>query len=321
MEQDEVYLKEIAEGFIRFGRQAKDMFELKVKAPEFEGIAAWINSAPLTMEKLRGKVVLVDFWTYTCINCLRSLPYLKRLHGKYSKAGLVIIGVHSPEFSFEKDVENVRRAVKELGIPYPVAVDSGLSTWNSYANSYWPTKYIIDRDGHVAHVHLGEGGYSDIESRLQAALGVKGDTGKDDYPTGMQDQSPETYLGFIRNSGLGSGLACDADGCNVYIDAGEHERDTVYPNGQWEQETEFLELKKAPGQLAYRFNARQVNVVMGPAGGNPAAVRVIVDGKEAGAVKVDGYRMYTVYEEKKYGEHELVLLFDAAVRVYAYTFG
>jgi thiol-disulfide isomerase/thioredoxin len=297
------------------------MFELKVKAPEFEGIKAWINSAPLTMEGLRGKVVLVDFWTYTCINCLRSVPYLRRLHEKYSKAGLVIIGVHSPEFSFEKDVENVRRAVKGLDIPYPVAVDSGLGTWNTYANTYWPAKYIIDRNGDVAHVHLGEGGYSDIENRIQAELGVKGRMEKDTYPTGMLDQSPETYMGFIRNNGLGSGLACDADGCDVYIDTGKHERDVVYPNGQWEQEMERIGLRKASGQLAYRFNARQVNVVMGPAGGNPVAVRVIVDGKETETIKVDSYRMYTVYEEKKYGEHELVLLFDAAVSVYAYTFG
>jgi thiol-disulfide isomerase/thioredoxin len=295
--------------------------EPKVSAPEFEGITAWINSGPLAMEGLRGKVVLVDFWTYTCVNCLRSLPYLGRMHEKYSKAGLVIVGVHSPEFSFEKDVENVRKAVKDLGVLYPVAVDSGLGTWNAYSNGYWPAKYLIDKDGNVAHVHFGEGGYSDTEKAIQAALGVKGKTEKDTYPTAMFDQSPETYLGFTRNRGLGSGLACDRDGCGVYIDPGEHERDVVYPHGQWEQEAECLELRKAPGQLAYRSNARQVNVVMGPVGGKSVGARVIVDGKETRAVAIDCYRAYTVHEEKGYAERDIALVFDGPVRVYAYTFG
>jgi thiol-disulfide isomerase/thioredoxin len=297
------------------------MNELKVKAPDFVSIKAWINSEPLTMEKLKGKVVLVDFWTYTCINCLRTLPFLKKMQEKYAKAGLVIIGVHSPEFSFEKDVENVQKAVKELDIPYAVAVDSDQETWDAYANNFWPSKYLADRDGNVLLVHSGEGGYSKIEEAIQEALGVKGKIENDTYPTFMFDQSPETYLGIMKNRGIGSGLVCDQSGCNIYIDPEQHERDIVYPNGQWEQEVDFLELKKAPGQLVYRFYARQVNVVMGPAEGKAVEAQILIDGKKAGTVKVDGYRMYTVYEEKKYAEHEMALVFDGPVKVYAYTFG
>ncbi len=296
------------------------MDELKVAAPEFEGIKAWINSKPLTMEGLKGKVVLIDFWTYTCINCIRTLPYLKKWHEKYAKSGLVIIGVHSPEFEFEKDVGNVREAVKDLKIPYAVAVDSDQKTWDAYTNKYWPAKYLVDKKGYVTLVHNGEGDYSRIEKEIQDALGVKGKAENDTYKTYLNDQSPETYAGVRMNFGLGSGLACDKDGCDVYVDPGEHERDVIYPNGQWEQEAEFLELKKAPGQLTYQFSARQVNVVMGPVGDTVSA-EIIIDGKKASSIKLDGYRMYTVFDEKDYSEHELTILFDGLVKVYAYTFG
>jgi thiol-disulfide isomerase/thioredoxin len=289
------------------------MFEPKVKAPDFVGISDWINSGPLTIDSLRGKVILIDFWTYTCVNCLRTLPHMKKWHDKYSKSGLAIIGVHSPEFSFERDARNVRKAVKDLGITYPVALDSGMETWNSYANDYWPAKYLVDKDGNVKHVQYGEGGYDSFENEIQKALGIDSKIEKAEYP--------ETYLGVIRNPGMGSGLACDKSGCDVYIDPGEHERDVVYPNGQWVQENEYLDLKKGPGQLAYRFNARQVNMVMGAAGENPVDAHVIIDGKETGILKIEDSKMYTVFEEKKYGEHELVVLFDGPVRVYVYTFG
>lgn len=296
------------------------MDELKVKAPEFEGIKAWVNSEPLTMEKLKGKAVLIDFWTYTCINCIRTLPYLKIWHEKYAKSGLVIIGIHSPEFTFEQETANVKKAVKELGIPYAIAIDSDLRMWEAYSNQYWPAKYLVDKDGFVTLVHNGEGGYSDMEKGIQAALGVKGKTESDTYPTFMMDQSPETYTGLLRNDGLGSGLACDKDGCDVYVDPEKHERDVVYPHGRWEQEAEYIELKKAPGQITYRFNARQVNVVMGPSD-NAASAQIIIDGKTIGNIKIDSHRMYTVYEDKKYSQHELTIVFDGLVKVYAYTFG
>ncbi len=295
------------------------MFDPSVKAPELEGIKAWINSKPLTIEELKGKVVLVDFWSYTCINCLRTIPYLKAWHDKYSKDGLVIIGVHSPEFSFEKDVENVKKAVKELGIEYAVAVDSDMKTWDTYANRYWPAKYIINRDGYVAYLHFGEGSYGQTEMAIQGQLGVKKSIGKEQHPDYLFDQSPETYTGFAKNYGLGSGLACDKDGCNVYMDPGEHGMNIVYPHGQWVQESEYLELKKAPGILNYRFSAREANMVIEPL--EKCDADIFVDGKKAGKLKIDQGKMYNVFSDKKYGDHELSVTFNGKVRVYAYTFG
>jgi len=295
------------------------MFEPSVKTPELEGIKAWINSKPLTMDQLKGKVVLIDFWSYTCVNCLRTLPYLKAWHEKYAKNGLVIIGVHSPEFSFEKDVESVRKAVKELGIEYAVAVDSDMETWNAFSNGYWPAKYIINQDGYVAYLHFGEGAYGQTEAAIQEQLGVKKPLGKEAHPDYMFDQSPETYAGFGKNLGLGSGLACDKDGCNIYIDLGEHDMNVIYPHGQWVQEKEYLELQKAPGILAYRFTAREANMVIEPL--EKCDADIFVDGKAAGKIKLDKAGMYNVFKDKKYGDHELSVTFSGKVRVYAYTFG
>src|SRR5271157_1434118 len=128
-----------------------------VRAKEFQGISAWINSKPLTLEKLRGKAVLLDFWTFNCINCIRTLPYLSKWHEKYAKNGLIIIGIHTPEFDFEKNAEDVKRAVKKFGIGYPVALDNDMKTWSAYDNQYWPAKYLIDKDGYISYVHFGEG--------------------------------------------------------------------------------------------------------------------------------------------------------------------
>jgi len=294
-------------------------FDVKVKAAELRGIKGWINSKPLSLEELKGKVVLVDFWTYTCINCLRSLPYLKRWHEKYAKKGLVIIGVHSPEFTFEKDVENVKKAVKELGIEYPVALDSDMKTWHAYDNHYWPAKFIIDREGFVQFVHFGEGNYAQTEMVLQILLGTKMKPEKEEHLSYMFDQSRETYTGFTRNFGLGSGLACDDKGCNIYIDPGDHASNIIYPHGQWTQESEYLELKKTPGKLSYRFNAREVNMIMEPLG--KAKADIFINEKKTRTIEIDAPGMYTIFTDKKYGERELSVIFHGKVRVYAYTFG
>ena len=296
------------------------MFDLKVRAPPFKGIKAWINSKPLTMEKLKGKVVLVDFWTYTCINCIRSLPHLKKWHKKYAKKGLVIVGVHSPEFGFEKNLKNVKKAVRKSGIRYPVAVDSDKGTWESFDNEYWPAKYLIDREGFVADVQFGEGNYTTMEKSIQERLGISEKPEKEKYPGYMFDQSPETYAGFTRNYGLGSGLACDEKGCNVYVDPGEHNRDIIYPDGRWVQEKEYLELKKALGKIAYRFYARQVNMVMAPVS-KPVKADIYINNKKTDTMKVDEPRMYTVFRSKKYSEKELSVRFHGKVRVFVYTFG
>ena len=298
----------------------RQMFQPRVRAQEFRGIKAWINSRPLKMEDLRGKVVLVDFWTFSCINCQRTVPYLKRWHAKYKSRGLVIIGVHTPEFEFEKEPELVREAVRKFGITYPVAMDNAMETWEAYDNHYWPAKYLVDKDGFVSYVHFGEGNYAQTEMAIQMALGIKKKVEKDDSAAYMFDQSPETYAGFGRNFGLGSGLVCDKSGCNVYVDPGDHVVNTVYPSGQWVQEKEYIELKKAPGYVSYRFNAREANVVMGPVG-KKCDVDIFVDGKKARSLTIDSSTMYNVFRDKSYRERELKLVFSGKARVYVYTFG
>ena len=298
----------------------EDLPWARVRAPDFDGIKAWINSKPLKMEELRGKVVLVDFWTYSCINCIRTLPYLKRWHEKYADKGLVVIGVHSPEFQFEGEKANVADAVKKFGIEYPVALDSDMRVWAAYDNHYWPAKFLVDREGYIAFAHFGEGDYTLTEKAIQDALGVKAKFENEEFPGYVFDQSTETYAGYGKSMGLGSGLACDKNGCNVYIDPGEHEPNIIYPHGEWVQEEEYLELKKTPGQISYRFNAREVNVVMGPVE-KSASAQVFIDGKKAGKLTIDAPRMYTAYQDKKYAEKEISVVFEGKVRVYAFTFG
>ncbi|MEW6749270.1 MAG: redoxin domain-containing protein [Candidatus Micrarchaeota archaeon] len=293
---------------------------IKVRAPELEGIIAWLNSGPLTLESLKGKVVLIDFWTYTCINCRRTLPHLMDWHKRYAKDGLVIIGVHSPEFEFEKSVQNVKSAVKRLGIGYPVAVDSDMATWRRFDNHYWPAKYLIDRNGFISHAYFGEGNYNETEMMIQEALGKKTRITKEEPLSYLFDQSPEAYAGFSKNSGLGSGLVCDKSGCNVYIDPGDHTLNVIYPHGQWMQEREYLELKKGPGKISYKFNAREANVVLAPLG-KPVNADVYVDGKKSKPIKIDHPDMYNVFKDGSYKDRELEVVFDQPVRLYAFTFG
>ncbi|MFH0737262.1 MAG: redoxin domain-containing protein [Candidatus Micrarchaeota archaeon] len=297
-----------------------DTFIAKIPAREFQGITSWINSGPISIKDLKGKVVLLEFWTYTCINCLRTLSHVKGWHEKYSKDGLVVIGVHSPEFEFEKSVANVKKAVERLGIRYPVAVDSDMSSYDAYDAQCWPARFMIDKEGFLCYVQFGEGNYSQTETEIQTQLGVSKKMEKEEYSGYMFDQSPEEYAGFAKNSGIGSGLACDKDGCNVYIDPGPHERDVIYPHGRWVQEKDYLELKKAPGKVSYRFNAREANVVLVPLG-NPVKADVFINEKKIGEVTVDSPRMYTVFRDKDYAIRELALIFNGPVRVYAFTFG
>jgi thiol-disulfide isomerase/thioredoxin len=295
----------------------------------FESASVWLNSEPLTSERLRGHVVLVDFWTYSCVNWLRTLPYLKAWDAKYRDRGLVVIGVHAPEFGFEHDLQNVRRAAGDLGVDYPVVIDNDFAIWRSFDNRYWPALYLVDREGRVGFEHFGEGAYRETELAIQHTLGIEEATVRVDAG-GLAEaadwdalKSPETYLGRARgerHSELGSGdLAL-----NHWALAGD-----------WSVTAEAAELDAAPGTIAYRFQARDLNLVLAP---RPlgAAIRFHVrlddeppgeahglDVDESGQGAVTEPRMYQLVRQRgriRTRTFEITFL-DPGVQAYVFTFG
>ena len=253
------------------------------RLPRFDGAAGWLNAPPLAPDDLRSKVVLVDFWTYTCINWLRTLGYVRAWWEKYAGHGLVVIGVHTPEFPFEHDVDNVRAAVEEMSIRYPVALDPGFKVWNAFANSYWPAVYIADADGEIRYHHFGEGAYDECEHVIQELLRESGS----DAPTGLVSpalegfevqadwpnlESPETYLGSEQARNFARGVPVDALRLNQWTLAGD-----------WVVERRASIVRGSDGRLAFRFHARDVNLVMGPPErGASVPFRVFVDGGPPG---------------------------------------
>ncbi len=319
------------------------------RSPELKGIVAWINSKPLYIKKLNGKVVLIDFWTYSCVNCINTIPHLKDLHKKYARHGLVIIGVHTPEFDFEKDVNNVKAAVKRLGIEYPVAVDSDYEVWNAFGNSYWPRQYLINKDGKIVYDHVGEGGYEEIEQNLRKALqeaGAKLD--KEKLISQIKDKTsargflfitPEIYLGYARSKGFGNSKVCIPGSCQHYTDVKEHVEHLVYLNGDWAQHKEYL--KHEEGQQGYillRYVGRRANAVFSSYSGRAFKVVVMIDGtyvpnsimgkdvkidSKTGEtyILVDRPDMYNLTNSKDFEKHELKLVTDSNDFVlYAFTF-
>jgi len=316
--------------------------------PSLAGATSWLNSAPLTRDALRGKVVVVDFWTYSCINCLRSLPYVKAWYEKYKGHGLIVIGVHAPEFAFEKDLDNVRRAVHDLGIPYPVALDNDYSIWRGFDNQYWPAHYFIDGEGHIRAHHFGEGDYdrsAEIIRQLLAEVGVK--DLPQDAATTMQAsgievaaddadmRSPETYVGYERATHFASAPDLARDQSQVYAAPGELRLNQWGLAGKWNVDKEKAALVRAPGNIVFRFHARDLHLVLGPGATlAPVRFRVTLDGAAPGAnhgVDVDSSGSGVVGEQRLYqlirqsgdvGEHTFVIEFlDVGVEAYAFTFG
>ncbi len=285
-------------------------------APPLHAGGAWINSKPLTLKELRGKVVLVDFWTYSCINCLRTLPHLKSWYAAYHKKGLVIIGVHTPEFAFEHVTSNVEAAVKRLGIPYPVVQDNNYKTWDNYANEYWPAEYLIDKTGRIRHTSFGEGEYDKTESLIRRLLGVDGAHAKtvaNVTPTGVM--TAETYLGYARLSNyLGRNPLPNAYA--TYAFPKQLPANTVAYDGRWKIGSQAI--TAGPGaRLRLSFEAQDVYIVMGGHG----AVRATIDGKPAGTINVDAQRLYTVRSSKTSEDGLLELSFAPGVQAYSFTFG
>jgi cytochrome c biogenesis protein CcdA/thiol-disulfide isomerase/thioredoxin len=287
-------------------------------APNFLGIDDWLNSKPLTMQELRGKVVLVDFWTYSCINCLRTLPHLEAWDRLYRKRGLVIVGVHTPEFAFEHVPSNVRAAVQRLGVRYPVALDNGYDTWNVYGNQYWPAEYLIDRNGHVRRAHFGEGDYDGSEKAIRSLLGERpaspaSDRLRDETPTGPL--TPETYLGYERIDRF-TGSKLYPDKSAEYTVPRALGKDDFAYGGRWTVRAQRI-VAGTDARLRLRYYARKVYLVLGGHG----TVQVLVDGKPHGAVHVASDRLYTLVDRDSIDEATLELRFTPGVSAYAFTFG
>jgi cytochrome c biogenesis protein CcdA/thiol-disulfide isomerase/thioredoxin len=285
-------------------------------APPLTAGGDWFNSKPLTMQELRGKVVLIDFWTYSCINCLRTLPHLESWYAAYRSKGLVIIGVHTPEFAFEHVSSNVAAAVKRLGIQYPVMQDNNYATWTAYSNQYWPAEYLIDRTGHVRHYHFGESSYGETQGLIRQLLGDTGAMARsvpDTTPTELS--TPESYLGYERLARYAGSLLHRNAVATYAFPKMLALNDLAYA-GRWRLQDQRI-VAGAGARLRLHYLAKHVYLVLGGKGN----VGVYVDGRPAGTVKVGAYRLYTIHSSASLQNGLLELRFAPGVQAYAFTFG
>jgi thiol-disulfide isomerase/thioredoxin len=302
----------------------------RAAAPQFTGIDAWINTAPLTLSGLHGKVVLVDFWTFSCVNCVRTIPHLQQLYSAYRSRGFVIVGVHSPEFDFEKVQANIAAAVQRLGVTWPVAVDSEMATWNAYSNGVWPAEYLIDQQGRVAYVNLGEGSYDATDGAVASLLGVTPVSG----PTATavsHDTTPELYAGSTRGQ-LADGEAFGAMGKpQGYPDPGApRAQDLIQVTGTWTDEGQYLEAD-AQGHIRLNFHAGSLYVVVGSPGPSlPVTVTLdgapVPDGQAGPAVHGSRFTaihqdLYRLLVNVSPGYHLIDLSVPAGLQLYTFTFG
>lgn len=318
------------------GNMLTDLMESNYgNAPDFVAGGQWFNTKPLTMSALRGKVVLVDFWTYTCINCIRTLPYIKSWHEKYKDKGLVIVGVHTPEFEFEKNPDNVEKALKNFGITYPVMQDNEYKTWRAYTNRYWPAKYMVDKNGKIRYTHFGEGDYDETEAMIQKLLADAGMVVDDKIanPTyQVQARTPETYLGYERMAGLVSPEKVVPNTAMAFSLPKIMDNKTFAFSGTWTIGPEHAMPRKG-ATLLYRFDAGEVFLVMRPKAGNlTATIRITMDRKspeefagedvQNGVITVGSDRLYKLIKLPVAGPGVMKLEFlDDNVELYAFTFG
>lgn len=319
----------------------------QIHAPEFPAGLTWLNSPALTMRKLAGKPVLLDFWTYSCVNCHRTMPHMQRWQETYGKDGLTIIGVHTPEFAFEKDEKNVQKAVETMGITYPVVLDPDFAIWNLYANRWWPRAFLVNKDGVVVYDHVGEGGYAETEHAIQKALM---ETGVRKFPAIPADAgqggavcyktTPELYLGYLRGT-FGNAESFLPDAEEAFTDKAEsHHDDVPYLHGHWRIGSEYLEhtktLPMASEYVLLKYSAFGVNLVMATATKKACIVEVEVDGAPisedmAGSdvqwkggkayVTVKEARMYSLVASSVYHRASLRLKVSSdGLRMYAFTF-
>jgi thiol-disulfide isomerase/thioredoxin len=328
------------------------------KAPEFEKVTGYINTKPISLADLKGKVVLVDFWTYSCINCIRTIPYLVDWNEKYADKGLVIVGVHAPEFGFEKNIDNVKEAVKKFGIKYPVIQDNDKGTWNAYENQYWPRKYLVDNEGYIRYDHIGEGGYTETEKVIQsllqernAQLGLASGSSPASItnntvietttaiPDNIQSvdiskiNSPELYFGYqFARAPLGNPEGFKPDQTVDYslakIDS-SIKPNVIYLDGTWKNNADNMELQSETGRIALVYSAKSVNMVAGGKGegtisedGSRLGKYRGADLSEEGKFAIDGQRLYNLSIHDDYGVHSIVIdIQGKGFQVYTFTFG
>jgi thiol-disulfide isomerase/thioredoxin len=334
---------------IGVGQMALTAIRLPVegKLPSLRSATAWLNSEPLTAADLRGKVVLIDFWTYSCINWRRSLPYVRAWDKKYKSQGLLVIGVHAPEFSFEKNIDDVRRAAKDMRIDYPIVIDNDHATWRAFNNEYWPALYFVDAQGRIRHHQFGEGEYEQSEKIIQQLLAEAGNGGVDHELISVDSsgaeaasdwsnlRSPENYVGYERTANFASPGGAKPEKSRVYDLPGRLKLNHWALSGDWTMGREAILLNNANGRIVYRFHARDLHLVMGPATpGTSVRFRVLVDGQVPGTahgVDVDEQGNGTVSEPRMYQlirqpkpivdrQFEIEFL-DSGVKAFSFTFG
>jgi thiol-disulfide isomerase/thioredoxin len=318
-------------------------------APEFKGITSYINTNGTKLSDLKGKVVLVDFWTYSCINCIRTLPYLVDWNQKYSDKGLVIVGIHSPEFEFEKNIDNVKQAVARFGIKYPVLLDNDHGTWNAYQNNYWPRKYLVDSEGYIRYDHIGEGGYAETENAIRNLLAER--SNQQGLETSNLNQTklivpntpsvdlnqiktPELYFGYqYARSQLGNIEGFNPEKTvNYTIPSSNLDTNVIYLQGLWKNNPDNMELVGPDGKITLVYSAKSVNIVAGGKGqvtvredGNGVQTNNFSKGNDSdaeGKVSIDGQRLYNIADNTNYGNHHIEI--DAkgpGFKIYTFTFG
>jgi len=318
-------------------------------APEFKGITSYINTNGTKLSDLKGKVVLVDFWTYSCINCIRTLPYLVDWNQKYSDKGLVIVGIHSPEFEFEKNIDNVKQAVARFGIKYPVLLDNDHGTWNAYQNNYWPRKYLVDSEGYIRYDHIGEGGYAETENAIRNLLAER--SNQQGLETSNLNQTklivpkmpsvdlnqiktPELYFGYqYARSQLGNIEGFNPEKTvNYTIPSSNLDTNVIYLQGLWKNNPDNMELVGPDGKITLVYSAKSVNIVAGGKGqvtvredGNGVQTNNSSKGNDTdaeGKLSIDGQRLYNIADNTNYGNHHIEI--DArgpGFKIYTFTFG
>lgn len=324
---------------------AKAELPVEGRFPELGGATSWLNSAPLTPEGLRGRVVVVQFCTFSCVNWLRTLPYVKSWAAKYRDAGLVVVGVHSPEFPFEHDFDKIRSALAGMGIDYPIAVDNAFAVWRAFDNNYWPALYFVDAQGRLRYHHFGEENYERSEQVIQQLLAEAGSTGLDDdlvavAPEGVSVgadwaslESPETYVGYARATGFASPGGLEADRRHLYEEPRRLKLNDWALSGDWTVQPQIATLNQPGGRIVHRFHGRDVNLVLGAKAG-PTRFRVRIDAAPPGGshgLDVDSHGNGTISDERLYQlvrqdgpvvdrTFEITFL-DEGAQAYVFTFG